>query len=91
MVEGAIPSVDLLLIAAFFRTKISPHHVGLCDVLATPVVHDRQPKQVVLIGVEPQSFALSMELTPEIAACIPEVVQALATKLREAGVELNAA
>lgn len=76
---------------AFFRTKISPHQVGLSDVLATLLVHDLQPRSVVLIGVEPQSFALGMELTPEIAERIPAVAEALADELRGAGVELTAA
>lgn len=66
---------------AFFRTKISPHQVGLCDVLATLLIHDLQPKRTVLIGIEPLSFALGMEPTPELSGRLPALVEALATEI----------
>ena len=75
---------------AFFRTRISPHQVGLCDVLATLVLHDLSPARTVLIGAEPKSFALGMELTPELAAILPAMVEALAAELGAAGFKLEA-
>lgn len=66
---------------AFFKTKVSPHQVGLSDVLATLTLHGIQPRQTVLLGVEPQSFALGMEPTPVVAASLPALVDALAAEL----------
>ncbi len=73
---------------AFFRTKISPHQVGLSDVLATLNLHGIAPARTVLIGVEPKSFGLGMEPTPELAARLPAIVEALAEELKAAGLTL---
>jgi hydrogenase maturation protease len=74
---------------AFFRTKISPHQVGLCDVLATLALHEIAPARTVLIGAEPKSFALGLEPTPELAAILPALVEALVAELTAAGVRLE--
>jgi hydrogenase maturation protease len=74
---------------ALFGTKISPHQVGLSDVLATLALHDLSPRRTVLIGAEPQSFALGLEPTPVLAAKLPAMVDALASELSAAGVTLS--
>ncbi|MGO9170695.1 MAG: HyaD/HybD family hydrogenase maturation endopeptidase [Rhodomicrobium sp.] len=73
----------------FFRTKISPHQVGLSDVLATLALHGLSPSRTVLIGAEPESFALGLEPTPELAATLPAMVEALAAELAAAGIGLQ--
>ncbi len=75
---------------AFFRTKISPHQVGLSDVLATLALHGISPRRTVLIGAEPKSFALGLEPTPELAAALPSMVEALAAELSAEGFALHA-
>ncbi len=82
---GTITRLDDGQIRAYFKTKISPHQVGLCDVLATLQLHGIAPTRTVLIGIEPGSFALSMEPTPELAACLPAMVAALVVELAAAG------
>lgn len=73
-------------INAWFKTKISPHQVGLSDVLAACCFHGISPKKVVLIGVQPASFDTSMELTPAIAAVLPRVIDALLAELAAFGI-----
>ncbi len=73
---------------AFFRTKISPHQVGLSDVLAAMTFHGIAPVRTVLIGVEPKSFGLGMEPTPELAAKLPVLAEALAAELKAAGLTI---
>ena len=73
---------------AFFRTKISPHQVGLSDVLAALTLHGSAPARTVLIGAEPKSFSLGLEPTPELAAKLPAIVEALAAELTAAGLTL---
>ncbi len=73
-------------IDAWFKTKISPHQVGLSDVLAACSFHGMSPKRVVLLGMQPQSFDTSMDLTPAVAAQLPVLVEALLTELRDVGV-----
>ncbi len=57
--------------ACLFPTKISPHQVGLSDVLAALMLHGSAPARTVLIGAEPKSFSLGLEPTPELAAKLP--------------------
>jgi hydrogenase maturation protease len=82
---GTITRLTGEQIPAFFRTRISPHQVGLSDMLAALNFHDMMPKNIVLYGVEPESFALGMEPTPTIAARLPELVDRLAAELGELG------
>jgi hydrogenase maturation protease len=74
---------------AFFRTRISPHQVGLSDVLAMLALHGLSPARTVLIGAEPKSLALGLEPTPELAATLPALVEALAAELNAAGFRLE--
>ena len=74
---------------AFFRTRISPHQVGLCDVLATLALHGLSPSRTVLIGAEPKSLALGLEPTPELAVMIPALVELLLAELCAAGFRLE--
>lgn len=72
-------------IPAFFKTRISPHQVGLSDMLAALNFHDMLPKNIVLFGVEPESFALGMEPTAIVAAALPALVEQLAGELADIG------
>ena len=72
-------------VPAFFKTKLSPHQVGLSDVLAALRFGGGGPGHVVLIGVQPVSLDLSMELSPAVAACLPEVLDLVVEELRAIG------
>lgn len=76
-------------INAWFKTKISPHQVGLSDVLAACCFHGISPKHVVLIGVQPESFETSMDLTPAIAAVMPRLLDQLVSELAAIGVTVT--
>jgi hydrogenase maturation protease len=76
-------------IPAFFKTKISPHQVGISDMLAALNFHGLMPRNIVLIGVEPKSFATAMELSPDIAAILPQVVDMLVAELKTLGVAVR--
>jgi hydrogenase maturation protease len=73
----------------FFTRKLSPHQVGLCDVLATLALTGESPARTVIIGVEPASLALAMELSPAVSAAVPEVLEALLAELRAEGVAVR--
>ena len=72
----------------FFRTKLSPHQVGLSDVLASLEFTGRAPKETVIIGIEPAALALGMELSPAVAARLPELVALTVAELRARGVTI---
>lgn len=74
-------------VSSFFRTRMSPHQVGLSDVLASLELTGRAPKERVIIGVKPVSMDLSLELTPQVAARLPEMVERVIETLRRWGIE----
>ena len=61
-------------IPVFFRRKLSPHQIALPDVLASLELLDAIPKEIIVLGVEPISLELGLEMTPTVAVKIPEVV-----------------
>lgn len=76
-------------VPVFFRTKISPHQISICDVLASLELIGDKPKEMVLIGVEPDSLELGLEMTPAIAACMSEMVDMAVAELAARGVRLK--
>jgi len=84
--EGGIVRLTGDDVPAFFKTKLSPHQVGLSDVLAALRFAGSEPKSVVLIGVKPVSLDISMEMTPQVAACVEPVIVMVAEELATLGV-----
>lgn len=50
-------------VPAFFQQRISPHQIGLSDLLAAAALLDVLPQQLSLIAIEPESIELGTELT----------------------------
>ncbi|MFH0934417.1 MAG: HyaD/HybD family hydrogenase maturation endopeptidase, partial [Pseudomonadota bacterium] len=72
-------------VPVFFKTKLSPHQIGLSDVLATLEFIGEQPGGVTVFGVEPVSLETGMELSPQVAARLPSLLEMVAAELRELG------
>lgn len=72
-------------VPAFFRRNLSPHAIGLSDVLASLEFMEAAPQEAVVIGVQPVSMELSTELTPRIAALVPTLVGQVVDELRAHG------
>ncbi len=51
-------------------TKVSPHQMGLKDLLTVADLQGHAPAEMVLWGVQPGSVEMAMELTPEVEAAI---------------------
>jgi hydrogenase maturation protease len=51
-------------IPALFGVKDSLHHMGLMDVLAAAQLLDKLPGQMSLIGIQPHTIGIGLELTP---------------------------
>jgi len=55
-------------IPAFLGPKVSPHQVGLQDVLALAQLRGHSPAEVVLWGVQAERLAPGLDLSPAVAA-----------------------
>ena len=73
----------------FFRTKLSPHQVSICDVLASLEFAGDLPGKIVLIGIEPESLELGTNLTPTVAARISEMASMAAHELMAFGIPVQ--
>jgi hydrogenase maturation protease len=76
-------------VPVFFRAKLSPHQVSICDVLASLEFAGDPPKDLVLIGCEPLSLELGTELTSTVARKVPEMVAAAVEQLAARGIRLE--
>jgi len=79
MVDEEIPS--------FLAHKISPHQVGLSDILSAARLLDILPRSVVLLGVQPASLQTGLELSAALSARVDDYVQAVINELHAWGVE----
>ena len=75
-------------VPVFFKTKLSPHQVGLSDVLATLELIGKAPKYTAILGIQPVSLETGMALTPEVEARLPELMRMVADELAAQGVAL---
>lgn len=82
---GSIVRLDGDAVPAVFTTKLSPHQIGISDLLATLTFLGRAPKRVDVFGVEPMTLTLDMELSPEIAAKVPELCALVLAELARLG------
>lgn len=72
-------------VPVFFRRNLSPHGIGLSDVLASLEFLGAEPKETVILGVQPVSMALSTELTQTVAARVPELLAHVVAELGQRG------
>ena len=63
------------------ETKLSPHQMGMKDLLAVARLMGQLPDEIVLIGVQPACLEMDTELTPPIAAALPTLVAMVQAEL----------
>ncbi|WP_029132832.1 HyaD/HybD family hydrogenase maturation endopeptidase [Sedimenticola selenatireducens] len=73
----------------FFQTKISPHQIGLSDLLALLTVQGQAPKKITIIGMVPESLKTHIGLSDGINAKMDEMVELLADELRSLGIAIK--
>ncbi len=61
--------------------KMSVHEVGILDVLDVSRLVGQTPNTTV-IGIEPKSMEMGMELSPEIQAKVPRVIELILDELK---------
>jgi len=69
--------------------KLSPHQLGLQEVLLLNEIKGTCPKEVKLIGVIPKSVETGTGLTPELESKLGEVEKLVLEVLKEWGVEVK--
>lgn len=68
-------------------TKLSPHQMGLKDLLAVGELLGVVPGEMVLLGVQPDRIGMGMELSPAVAAQLDTLVGNVLQELERWGVK----
>ena len=69
------------------ETKLSPHQMGLKDLLSVAELMGHSPREMVLIGVQPGSIEMDTELTPVVEAQVDILIQNVLNELLVFGFE----
>ena len=72
-------------VPARFRQKISPHQLGISDLLATAQLTGGLPERLVLLGIEPKLLSTGLELSAEVDGGLWRLADALARELADLG------
>ncbi len=72
-------------VPAFLSMKISPHQIGIPDMLFAAKLKDLYPRNVVLFGVQPAVLDIGVELSPVIAPKVEVLVDRVVEQLEEWG------
>lgn len=76
-------------VPAFLSVKVSPHQVGVPDMLFAAKLKGIDPPDIVLWGVQPASFEIGLEPSLAVAAQIDVVVEKLCEELGARGYEVT--
>lgn len=70
------------------RERLSPHQVGVADLLDGATLCESYPSRVILLGIVPRSTDLGIELAPEVAAGVPDLIERVVAEIRSLGFEM---
>lgn len=76
-------------VPAFLSLKISPHQMGIPDMLAAAKLKGSFPKNIVLWGVQPASLEVGLELSETLSPLVDVVVEKIVEELRKWGHQLT--
>lgn len=76
-------------VPAFFQNKISPHQIGITDVLAMAYITDELPPNVSLIGIEPETLSDGIALSETVSEKIETMVEMVAQEIERTGISMK--
>lgn len=77
-------------VPAYFTERLSPHQLGLADVLMALQMTDEFPRKLVLLGIEPASLAPGMVLSPVVARAMEAAITQVIRILNNHGIQVTA-
>jgi hydrogenase maturation protease len=77
-------------VPVYFGLRVTPHQLGLADVLATLELSGEQPGSVAVLGLVPESLELTLELSGLIRSRLGSLVEAAVAELEAIGYPVRA-
>jgi hydrogenase maturation protease len=75
-------------VPAFLGTKISPHQIGVQDLLATAQLKGYTPPEVVILGVQPAQLGVGLEMSPVVSAQVEPLARLALVQLKKWGYQI---
>lgn len=85
MLPGTVMKVEGDDVSARFRTRISPHQLGISDLLATASLTNELPGEILLLGIEPKTMEMGLGLSDEVKAGLERLCEAVVAELTNRG------
>ena len=85
---GAVYRVAGEDVSAAFMTNISPHQLGISNLLATAQLTDSLPERIVLFGIEPADISTGLGLSEPVAKGLEKLVREVVKELADNGYHL---
>jgi hydrogenase maturation protease len=82
---GSLVRLDGTEVAPAVATRLSPHQVGVADLLDGARWLGRLPKQLVLLGLVPESMDLVVGLSPRVQSQLPALLERVVEEAHELG------
>lgn len=74
-------------VPALFHNKVSPHQLGIADLLAALKLTGESPKHIFLVGIVPENITPGLEMTKTVASQLDSMKQQVLTRLYQLGVD----
>ena len=92
-VDGSLPPGSLYHfqnneVKAYFKEKVSMHELGIQDVLAIMDVMEKPIQEIMILGVQPLTVDIGLEMTPIVAEKVDEIGEQILLVLHEWQVEV---
>ncbi len=89
MEPGTVMMIEDEYVPKAFLNSITPHQLGISDVLAAAQLTDNIPEKLILFGVEPKQLEVGIRLSAEVEAGMEKVINAVVEQLRNFGYEVK--
>jgi hydrogenase maturation protease len=76
-------------VPAYLSLKMSPHEIGLPDMLFAAKLRDLYPEEVVVWGVQPETVEVGLDLSPSVAAQMDVLVEKIIEELTQWGIAVS--
>lgn len=83
MDPGTVVRIEGEDIEPVFEKKLSPHQMGLKDLLITAELADSRPPHIVFFGIQTGSIEMNMTLTPPVAKNMQKLRSAVTSEVLE--------
>ena len=77
-------------VPSFLTLKMSPHQIGISDMLFAAKLKDVFPENIVLWGIQPKLLKAGLDLSPAVAAQVDTLVEHAAEQLKLWGEDIKA-